>query len=252
MERKIKLFFKCLKRGPYILHCTICSDDMSTFSNVRSQHEHLYVIKFLQETFKIALYNKKKTWSSLELLSLTEAYPPLQFNQFLEVLNKQKHLLWLAFTIQTRWLHQVCGKMLYSTILPVIDGTGVVLYTWGSCLFFISGVVNRSLSHIWGRCYLPMLLLMLGLLALIKMDFFMALVRLCPSVPTMLKSSTDVWWPVVEWWSYIGSHNTLLDYFNIAGSEGYNLTRAINESVFIRVNNASLNRNIGKYNLPHI
>ena len=30
------------------------------------------------------------------------------------------------------------------------------------------------------------------------------------------------------------------------------MARAIKEAIFIRVNNPSLNRNIGKYNLPHI
>ena len=32
----------------------------------------------------------------------------------------------------------------------------------------------------------------------------------------------------------------------------YNLARDIEESIFIRVNNPTLNRNIGKFNIPHI
>ena len=40
--------------------------------------------------------------------------------------------------------------------------------------------------------------------------------------------------------------------FNIIGREDQNLTRAIKEALFIRVNDPSLNRNIGKYHLPHI
>ena len=40
--------------------------------------------------------------------------------------------------------------------------------------------------------------------------------------------------------------------FNIVGREEQNLTRLIKESMYIRVNNPSLNRNIGKYHLPHI
>ena len=30
------------------------------------------------------------------------------------------------------------------------------------------------------------------------------------------------------------------------------MARTIKEAMYIRVNNATLNRNIGKYNLPHI
>ena len=30
------------------------------------------------------------------------------------------------------------------------------------------------------------------------------------------------------------------------------MARAIKEAIYIRVNNPTLNRNIGKYNLPHI
>ena len=36
------------------------------------------------------------------------------------------------------------------------------------------------------------------------------------------------------------------------GREDQNLTSAIKEALFIRVNDPSLNRNIGKYDLPHI
>ena len=36
------------------------------------------------------------------------------------------------------------------------------------------------------------------------------------------------------------------------GREDQNLTRAIKEALFIRVNDPFLNRNIGKYHLPHI
>ena len=40
--------------------------------------------------------------------------------------------------------------------------------------------------------------------------------------------------------------------FCIAGREDQNLIRTIKEAIYIRVNNPSLNRNIGKYHLPHI
>ena len=44
------------------------------------------------------------------------------------------------------------------------------------------------------------------------------------------------------------SHNN----FQIIGREGHSLARNIKESIFIRVNNPTLNRNIGKFNLPLI
>ena len=47
-------------------------------------------------------------------------------------------------------------------------------------------------------------------------------------------------------------HQVSLENFSIVGREEQNLMRAIKEALYIRVNNPSLNRNIGKYNLPHI
>ena len=40
--------------------------------------------------------------------------------------------------------------------------------------------------------------------------------------------------------------------FNIVGREEQNLTMQIKEAVYIAVNSPSLNKNIGKYPLPHI
>ena len=48
------------------------------------------------------------------------------------------------------------------------------------------------------------------------------------------------------------AHSTTIENFSIVGREDQNLIRAIKEAICIRVNNPSLNRNIGKYNLPHI
>ena len=47
-------------------------------------------------------------------------------------------------------------------------------------------------------------------------------------------------------------HNITIDNFSIVGREDQNLNRAIKEALYIRVNNPSLNKNIGKYHLPHI
>ena len=46
-------------------------------------------------------------------------------------------------------------------------------------------------------------------------------------------------------------HNANEDNFNILGREDKGLTRLIKESIYIRVNNPTLIRNIGKYNLSH-
>ena len=47
-------------------------------------------------------------------------------------------------------------------------------------------------------------------------------------------------------------HELSLDNFNIVGREDQNIARAIKEAILIRVNDPSLNRNIGKYQVPHI
>ena len=52
--------------------------------------------------------------------------------------------------------------------------------------------------------------------------------------------------------SNITGHSTTFNNFNIVGREEHNLSRLIKESMYIRVNNPSLNKNIGKYHLPHV
>ena len=47
-------------------------------------------------------------------------------------------------------------------------------------------------------------------------------------------------------------HTTNQNNFQIIGREGHNLARNIKESVYIRVNNPTLNNNIGKFNLSNI
>ena len=47
-------------------------------------------------------------------------------------------------------------------------------------------------------------------------------------------------------------HNTTDTSFDIIGREDQGKARTIKESIFIRVNNPTLNQNIGKYNLSHI
>ena len=47
-------------------------------------------------------------------------------------------------------------------------------------------------------------------------------------------------------------HEVSLDNFSIVGRDHQSMTRTIREAMLIRVNDPSLNRNIGKYQLPHI
>ena len=52
--------------------------------------------------------------------------------------------------------------------------------------------------------------------------------------------------------SNITGHATTINNFSIVGREEQNLSRQIKESMFIKVNNPSLNKNIGKYHLLDI
>ena len=52
--------------------------------------------------------------------------------------------------------------------------------------------------------------------------------------------------------SNISGHAVTIDNFSIVGREDQNMKRAIKEALYIRKNNPSLNKNIGKYYLPHI
>ena len=47
-------------------------------------------------------------------------------------------------------------------------------------------------------------------------------------------------------------HPTSQNNFQIIGREEHGLARNIKESIFTRINNPTLNRNISKFNLPHI
>ena len=57
--------------------------------------------------------------------------------------------------------------------------------------------------------------------------------------------------PIFDHFNTTG-HSISVENFNIVGREDQNLMRAIKEVLYIRVNNPSLNRNVGKYHLPHI
>ena len=65
-------------------------------------------------------------------------------------------------------------------------------------------MLNRTSSHICGRWYLPMFLFRDGLLTLMYRTSFIALLRFWSSLPTMLKLSILMLWPVVLKWSNMG------------------------------------------------
>ena len=50
----------------------------------------------------------------------------------------------------------------------------------------------------------------------------------------------------------ITGHSTSVEDFSILGREDNHFTRSIKESIYIKVNSHTLNKNIGKYILPHI
>ena len=52
--------------------------------------------------------------------------------------------------------------------------------------------------------------------------------------------------------SNISGHTVTIDNFSILGREDQKFMKTIKEALYIRVNNPSLNRNIGKYHLPHV
>ena len=45
---------------------------------------------------------------------------------------------------------------------------------------------------------------------------------------------------------------TPMDGFNIIGSKGHGFARTMKEFIYVRVDNHTFTRNIGKYSLPHI
>ena len=57
--------------------------------------------------------------------------------------------------------------------------------------------------------------------------------------------------PIMDYQNTTG-HEVSLDNFSIVGREDNSIARNIKEAIFIRVNDPSLNRNTGKFQLSHI
>ena len=52
--------------------------------------------------------------------------------------------------------------------------------------------------------------------------------------------------------SNITGHNVTINNINIVGREDFNQMRTIKGALYIRINVPPLNRNLGKYHLPHV
>ena len=90
------------------------------------------------------------------------------------------------------------------TVADVIT-TGQMVLPWVNIYFSLSSqMFSRTSSHMCGRWYLPTFLFRDELLTLMYRASFIALLRLCSSLPTMLKFSTLMSWPVMVWWSKMG------------------------------------------------
>ena len=57
--------------------------------------------------------------------------------------------------------------------------------------------------------------------------------------------------PINDYFNITG-HSTTIENLSIMRREDQNLIRTIKEAIYIRVNSPSLNKNIGKYHLPHM
>ena len=124
----------------------------------------------------------------------------------------------------------------------------------------------RTSSQICGRRYLPMFLLRDGSLTLMYRASLMVIYRYkCDRVECdeeyigessrnfgeRFKEHQKAPSPIYDHYNITG-HNINIENFEIVGRESQNLMRTIKEALYIRVNDPSLNRNIGKYRLPHI
>ena len=75
------------------------------------------------------------------------------------------------------------------------------------------------------------------------------------SQPELLKGGTkDIYMHHHQFFEHqnITCHTTSVENFKIINRKVQTMARAIKEAIYIRVNNPTLNRIIGNYNLPHI
>ena len=146
---------------------------------------------------------------------------------------------------------------------------------------FSSEVLNRTSSQTCGRWYFPTFLFREGSLTLMYRASFIVLIRfkyvgwyvgchigiyryqcdrmdcdeeyIGESSGTFGERFKEHLKPPSHIYDHsnITGHNVTINNFNIVGREDLNLMRTIKEALYIRVNDPSLNRNEGKYHLPH-
>ena len=79
-----------------------------------------------------------------------------------------------------------------------------ILFIYLFYFILSSEMLNRISSHMWGRWCLPIFLFRDGLLTLMYIDSVISLMMFWSSLPTTLKISSVVVWPVVLKWLYMG------------------------------------------------
>ena len=176
-------------------------------------------------------------------------------------------------------------------LLPVADGIATRVICCIFYFNLSSEMLARTSSHTCGRWYLPTFLFRDGPLTLMYMACLIALIWFKSSLPTILKLDKDPMLkqsgviyryhcdrvdcdeeyigessrtfgerfkehlkppsPIYDH-SNISGHNVSINNFKIVGREDLNQMRAIKQAIYIRVNGPSLNRNVGKYHLPHV
>ena len=98
-----------------------------------------------------------------------------------------------------------CSSNFTEPIVYVTDVMSPQALMLLACYFSLSsGEFISTSSHICDSWYLPIFLLRVGSLTLIWMASLMDLAKFWSSLPTMLKLSIDISWPVVLWWSWMG------------------------------------------------
>ena len=103
------------------------------------------------------------------------------------------------------WLYSVTG---IDDSMPSHD-QDVISHIMGGCLItsyfiFSSGRLNRMLSQMCGRLYFPIFLLSVGLFTLMYIDSLIVQATVLSSLPSILKLSIDVSWPLIFWCWNIG------------------------------------------------
>ena len=91
----------------------------------------------------------------------------------------------------------LCVNLINVELQGVLELLELTCPTVCRCLLTLRpGVVNKTLSHMWGKLNLPMFLFSVGLLTLMNIDSLIFLAKLCPSLPIIWKLLWLVGWPV--------------------------------------------------------